>query len=213
MKQLPGDLKSNGRLTGTSGKGEQDTISALGNGLQHAVDRDLLIEAEGPASALIGIGNGGEAVAPVNLFRKSQTPEFFRGRILRHFTFRALRHVDTVDPLSIGGVGVADGQLARIVLCLRYPFRQFFIPCFGLNHREFVVAIDQHVIGGERLPAPPTSFETTERDGIFAEDFAALDDTPACDFQRGVNMLGSSFGFVHNMDSLRFVKSGMAVCV
>jgi hypothetical protein len=60
-----------------------------------------------------------------------------------------------------------------------------------------VVAIDQHVIGDERFAAPAEAFDAARRDGIFAQDLAALDDAPAGGIQRAIDVLGSGLGFVH----------------
>ena len=128
-----------------------------------------------------------------------QVPEFVRRRIARQFAFRALLHVDAVDALAVGGVGEADGELAGVVLGLRHAFGQRFIPRLGLDDGELGVAIDQHVIGGERLAAPPVAFDAAERDRVFAPDAAAFDDAPARRLQRGIDMLGSGFGFVHDV--------------
>ena len=72
-----------------------------------------------------------------------------------------------------------------------------FVPRLGLDDGQLGVAIDQHVIGGERLAAPPVAFDAAQRDRIFAPDAAAFDHTPARRLQRGVDVLGSGFGFVH----------------
>jgi len=40
-------------------------------------------------------------------------------------------------------------------------------------------------------------FEAAERDGIFAQDAAAINDAPACGGEGGVDVFGSGFGFVH----------------
>src|SRR5690606_6791982 len=88
-------------------------------------------------------------------------------------------------------------QFSRVVLGLGHAFGQRFIPRFRLHHGQLAVAIDQHVIGHERLAAPPDAFNTARRNGVFAQDPAALDHAPSCCFQRGVNVLGSGFGFVH----------------
>ena len=60
-----------------------------------------------------------------------------------------------------------------------------------------MIAIDQHVIGGERLAAPPVAFDAAQRDRILAPDAAAFDHAPARRLEGGVDVLGSGFGFVH----------------
>ena len=73
-----------------------------------------------------------------------------------------------------------------------------FVPRLGLDDGELGVAIDQHVVGGERLAAPAVAFDAAERDRILAPDAAALDDAPAGRLQRGIDVLGSGLGFVHD---------------
>ena len=48
-----------------------------------------------------------------------------------------------------------------------------------------------------RLAAFAVALDAARRDGIFAEDFAALDDAPARPFQCGINVFGACLGFVH----------------
>ena len=100
-------------------------------------------------------------------------------------------------PWPLVAIGVADRQLAGVVLGLRHALGQRFIPRLGLDDGELGVAILKHVIGGERLAASPVAFDAAERDRIFAPDAAAFDDAPARRFQGGIDMLGSGFGFVH----------------
>ena len=47
-----------------------------------------------------------------------------------------------------------------------------------------------------------------ERDRILAPDAAALDDAPARRLQRGIDVLGSGFGFVHGA-VLQFAGEGL----
>ena len=51
------------------------------------------------------------------------------------------------------------------------------------------------------LPRRAVAFDAAGRDGILAPDAAALDDAPARRFQRGIDVLGSGFGFVHELCS------------
>jgi len=80
---------------------------------------------------------------------------------------------------------------------LRHALGERFVPCLGLDDGEFVVAIDEHVIGRERLAAPPEPFDAPECDGILAQDAAALDHAPPRGLEGGINVFGSGFGFVH----------------
>ena len=82
---------------------------------------------------------------------KVSVPEFVRRGVARQLAFRAGLHVDAVDALAVGGVGEADGQLAGVVLGLADAFGQRLVPRLGLDDRELAVAVDQHVVGRERL--------------------------------------------------------------
>ena len=68
--------------------------------------------------------------------------------------------------MAVGGVGIPHRQLARVVLRLHHALGQFFVPRLGLVHSQLGVAIFQHVIRGERLPAPTVAFDAAQRDGI-----------------------------------------------
>ena len=57
-------------------------------------------------------------------------------------------HVDAVDALAVGGIGVADGSLSGVILGLRHAFGQRLVPSFGFDDGELCVAIDEDVIGG-----------------------------------------------------------------
>jgi hypothetical protein len=83
------------------------------------------------------------------------------------------------------------------MLGLRHALGQRFAPGFGLDDGQLVVAVDQHIIGDERLAALAVALDAPRRDGVFAQDFATLRHAPARGLQRGVDMLGSGFGFVH----------------
>ena len=197
VEQLPGDLKGDEGLAGAGGQREQDALLLGGDGLQHALDGDVLVVAALEIAALVLERHGGEAVAPGVRLGKGQVPEFVRRRVAGHLALGPLLHVDAVDALAVGGVGEADGELAGVVLRLRHAFGQRFVPRLGLDDGQLGVAIDQHVIGGERLAAPPVAFDAAQRDRILAPNAAALDDAPAGGRERGVDVLGSGFGFVH----------------
>ena len=74
-----------------------------------------------------------------------------------------------------------------------------FVPSLGLDDGEFVIAMDQNVIGGEGLTASAVAFNAAQRDRIFAPDAAAFDHAPACRRQSRVNTFGSGLGFVHRI--------------
>ena len=71
-------------------------------------------------------------------------------------------------------------------------------PALGLDHRQLVVAVGQHVVGDLRLGAPARAFEAAEGD-VLAPHPAAFDHAPARRLQRGVDQLGAGLGFVHRL--------------
>ena len=118
---------------------------------------------------------------------------------MRDFALRTFLHVDAVDALAVGGVGIADGELPGVALRLSDPFGQRFLPCLGLHHCQLVVAVHQDVVGYLRLGALPVAFDAAQRDVILAQDAAAFHHAPARFLEGRVNMLGSGFGFIHAM--------------
>jgi hypothetical protein len=122
-----------------------------------------------------------------------------RRGIPRHFALRALSHVDTVDALAVGGIGVTESEFPGVVLGLRHAFSKWVIPWLGLDDGEFVVAIDQYVIGGQCFATPPVAFDAAKGDGILARDAAAFDHTPTGSLKGGIDVLGSGFGFIHGV--------------
>ena len=55
-KQLPEDLEGDRGFAGAGGQREQDAVLAGDDGLQHPLHGDLLVEADLPAAALVGVG-------------------------------------------------------------------------------------------------------------------------------------------------------------
>ena len=125
-----------------------------------------------------------------------------------HVAFGAGGHVDAVDGLPIGAVGEAHRQLGRVALGLRHALGVRLCPGLGLHHRQLGVSEDQHVVGdlGPRAPAlartSRSGLQAPERDPVLTQYPAALDHAPAGGLQRGVDVLGAGFGFVHGRDGL-----------
>jgi len=151
MKQLPGDLEGDESLAGTGGQCQQDALLIVGNGRKHPFDGYVLIVAALKVAAPILERHSGEAVTPGVLNGKGPAPQFIRGRISGQFTLDTGGHVDAIDALTVGGVGKANRQLQSIVLGLPYSFGRRLVPGLGLHHRQFSVAILQHIISSQRL--------------------------------------------------------------
>ena len=71
LKKLPCDLKRDEGLARAGGEREQDARFSGGDGLQHALDRDVLIVAALEEAAFVLERHGGEAVAPCVRFRRT----------------------------------------------------------------------------------------------------------------------------------------------
>ncbi len=198
MKQFPRYLKRDEGFSCACRHREQDARLLSGDSLHHTLNGQVLIVASLEVAALVFEGHGSKAVAPGVGFGEGPIPELFRRRILFHDAFLAFGHVDAINFAAVGGIAITDGELIGVVLRLRHAFGQRFVPGLGFDDGEFVVAIDEHVIGSQRLAAPSKPFDSSERDGIFTQDAAALDHGPACGLQGGVNVLGSGFGFVQS---------------
>ena len=107
------------------------------------------------------------------------------------------RHVDGINGLAITGVGKTDGQLGGVILGLRHSGGQWFVPGFGLDHRQLGMAILQHIVGRERLAALAVTLQPPQGDGVFPANAAARSHPPASGHQHGVDMIAAGFGFVH----------------
>ncbi len=199
MEEFPCDLKSNHGLAGARRQREQDALLIVGDGVQHALDGEVPKIPLTQRAALVLEWHGGEAIAPSVRYGKRHVPEFVRRGVARQIAFVASLHVDAVDALAVGGIREPDGHFRRVILGLRHAFRQRLVPRFGLVHGQLAIAINQHVIGDERLAAATVAFDAAQRDRIFAQDLAAFDDAPARRFQCRIYMLGAGFGFVHLM--------------
>ena len=199
VEELPRNLKGDERFACARSECKQDAVFLGGDCLHRPFDCQVLIIACLEKSAPVLKRDLGEAVPPGVCFGKSQVPEFFRRRILRNFAFRPLLHVDAVDALAVGGIGIADGELSGVALRLSNPFGQWFVPSLGLHHCQLVVAVHQDVVGYVRLGPLPVAFDAAQRDVILAQDTAALIHTPARRLEGRIDILGSGFGFIHAM--------------
>ena len=65
MEELPRHLEGDRRLARTGGQGEQDALLVARHGIQHALDREVLIVTRLPTPALVLEGDGTEAFPPI----------------------------------------------------------------------------------------------------------------------------------------------------
>ena len=129
LEQLPRDLKGDEGLAGAGGQRQQDAVLSVGDRFQHPIDGDFLIVADlANSRPCLRRAWRRSGRARRSGLGKGQVPEFIGRRVARQLAFGALLHVDAVDALAVGGVGEADGQLARVVLRLRHAFGQRLHP-------------------------------------------------------------------------------------
>jgi hypothetical protein len=197
VEELPRDLEGDEGLSRAGREGEQDAVALRGDGLQHALDGDVLVVPRPEVPAPVLEGHGGEAVAPGVRLREGAVPQLVWGGETGDLALHAGLHVDAVHALPVAGVGEPHGQLPRVVLGLRDAPGQRLVPRLGLDHRQLAVAVHQHVVGGQRTPAPPVPLQAASRDLVLAEDAAAVHHAPAGLPDGGVDVLGSGLGFVH----------------
>ena len=197
LEQLPEDLKGDGGFAGAGGEGEQDAGLTAGDGLQGARRGDVLIEADLPAAALVGIGNGGEAIAPGIFLGEAAGPELLGRGEGGHRSLFAAGHVDGIDAEAVAGEGEAEAELVGVVLGLGHPFREGGCVGLRLHHRQLGVAVAEHVVGGERLAAAAAPLQPTGRDRKLTPDTAALHDTPAGGSEQRIDPFSAGFGLVH----------------
>jgi len=82
------------------------------------LDGDVLKVAAGMGAALVLEGHGSEAVTPRVRCGEDHVPEYVRRGIARSLTFLAGLHVNAVNALAIGAIGVAKLHLSGVVLGL-----------------------------------------------------------------------------------------------
>ena len=104
-------------------------------------------------------------------------------------------HVDPVDAFAVGGIGEPRLQPLGIALGLAQAFGGGERLFLGLDHRQLLAAVNQHVIGNVLLAAPPAADQPPRRNHL-APHPAAVFHAPAGRAQGRVDQLGAGFGFI-----------------
>ena len=196
-KQLPEDLEGDRGFAGAGGQRQQDAVLAGGDRLQHPLHGDLLVEADLPAAALVGVGDGGEAITPGVLFGEGARPQLLgRGEAVG-LPLLARIHVDRVDALAVAGVGEAQLELGGVLLGLTHAFGERQPIGLGFHHRQGGVAVAEHVVGAEALAAAAAAFNAPGGNRKLAANAAALHHTPTGRHQQRIDQLSAGFGLVH----------------
>ena len=95
------------------------------------------------------------------------------------YCFRAGRHIDLVDAGAIGGVGEAGLQFLGVFLGLAEAFGVGQVPPLGLDHRELVVAVGQHVVGDVLGGPHARALQAAEGDDLAPTRLASTTPQPA----------------------------------
>ena len=98
--------------------------------------------------------------------RRHAVPEFVRRGILGDVPFRAGRHVDLVDAETVGGKGEARLQLFGVFLGLADAFGVGEVSALGLDHRQLVVAVGQHIVGDVLGGSHARTLQSSEGDDL-----------------------------------------------
>jgi hypothetical protein len=151
LEELPGDLEGDEGLARAGGQRQQDALPLVGDGRQHPVDGDVLVVTPLEVPAPVLEGHCGEAVPPRVLDGEGPVPELLRRGEGRQLGLVAGLHVDAVDALPVGGVGMANGKASGVVLGLPHPFGQRLVPGLGLHDGQLGVPVLEDVVGSQGL--------------------------------------------------------------
>ena len=80
------------------------------------------------------------------------------------------------------------------------------VPPLGLDHRELVVAVGQHIVGDVLGGSHARTLQAAEGDDL-APHPAGLHHAPAGSFQGRVDQFGAGLGLVHSAASLSAAES------
>ncbi len=171
----------------------------------------MLVVAQLPFAAVRLEVHGTEAFAPNVFTGKGAMPELV-GRWKRQIQLALgpVGHVDLIPVQTVGGVGIARAKTGRIVLGLTDTVAVADACALGLQHRELLAFVDQHVVGRQPFAACAARLDAPRADDFTANFGAVL--TPAGRRKDGVYALGAGIGFgfvvnAHLLNSLRYVNS------
>ena len=107
----------------------------MGNGIQHPAYGQLLVIASLKRSTLVFKRHLRKTVPPGIGLGKGRFPQILRRRKARQFALPTRLHINTVNTLTIAGIGEANTQLTRVIFSLADTFCQRLIPGLSLNYR------------------------------------------------------------------------------
>ena len=173
LEQFPTYLKSHVCLTRACSHGEQYALLLVGDSCEHIVNGDLLIvpwhssaayverlEVE-PVSPIVGLG---KSHLPQLVGRGEGVDQLFGGRndIVAECVLHA--HVDEIDLIAVGGIGVANLQHCGIEFGLLHTGRHIFFIGLGFNHGEFDTLVLEDIIGFFRMSVDTQFLHASGRD-------------------------------------------------
>ncbi len=154
-----------------------------------------------PLPPLILKGNRRKSTPPVPLLRfalaEGDLPHLIRRWIPVNIPLLARLHIHLINRSPVGGIRKSCLQLLRIFLRLPQPLRILRIPSFGFDHRQFLIAIHQHIIRNIRFRPLPRPLQSSKRDHLLTNS-AVLHHPPTRRLNRRVNQLRPRFRFVHD---------------
>ncbi len=104
-------------------------------------------------------------------------------------------HIHAVNAVAVRGVGERGLQLLGVLLGLLQPFGNGRALALGLNHREFLVLINENIVGDVLLRPRARALDAADSNHL-APHPAARNRTPTGGFEGRVNQFGAGFGFV-----------------
>lgn len=200
LEELPGNLEGDKGFAGACGEGQENAFAAAGDRIEDALDGNVLVIAGSVGAAFVFVGDIGEAIPPVVGLGVGEVPEFLGRRPGVGFAFLGGFAVDGVDALAVARVGEADIELFGVVFGLSQTGGQRRRIGFGFDNGQLGVAIDEDLVGNQRLGATSFAFDAAEGDLVFAKHPRAVDGAPASGGEGRVDQFRACFGFVHGSE-------------
>lgn len=92
-----------------------------------------------------------------------------------------------------------DGEIVSVLLGLAYAFGDLLVFRLGLDHRQPLVAILLHLVGGKRFASLALTLQPAQRDGKLPPRACAFDHAPSRLLQGWIDQFGAGLGFVPHL--------------
>ena len=175
VPQLPAELKRHAGLASAGGQGGEHALLAEQDGLDHAVDRDLLVVARHLAGDQVeGFEQVGRGGIRQRRCRRQPLPEFGRCGEAIHLALGADGVVDLDDTVAVGGIGELEAENLGVLSGLLHPGFRRQPQFLGLHDGQWIVApVVQQVV---RTFLPATAHATAGDDDAAIGEGALLAD-------------------------------------